>query len=34
MNFGFVSGKKRTGPSKKWTEREIESKIAEFDKKI
>ncbi len=35
MNFGFTSGKtKKTGPSKKWTEKEIEQKIAEFDKKI
>ena len=35
MNFGFTSGKaKKTGPSKKWTEREITAKIAEFDAKI
>lgn len=34
MNFGFATGKKKTGPTKKWTEREIESKIEEFDKKI
>ena len=33
-NFGFTSGKKKTAPTKKWTEREIESKIAEFDTKI
>jgi len=35
MNFGFTSGKtKKTGPSKKWTEREIDAKIKEFDQKI
>ena len=35
MNFGFTSGKQRkTGPSKKWNEREIEQKIKEFDKRI
>ena len=34
MNFGFSSGKKKTGPSKKWTEKEIESKLKDFDKKI
>jgi len=35
MNFGFASGKvKKTGPSKKWTEREITAKMAEFDAKI
>ncbi len=35
MNFGFSSGKaKKKVPSKKWTEREIEQKIAEFEKKI
>ena len=33
-NFGFTSGKKKTAPTKKWTEREIEIKIAEFDTKI
>ena len=35
MNLGFSSGKtKKTGPSKKWTDKEIEQKIKEFDKKI
>ena len=34
MNFGFTSGKKKTGPTKKWTEREIAAKIEEFEKKI
>ena len=35
MNFGFTSDKvKKTGPSKKWTQREIDAKLAEFDKKI
>lgn len=34
MNFGFATGKKKTGPSKKWTGREIAAKIEEFDKKI
>jgi len=35
MNFGFTSDKtKKKGPSKKWTEREIEQKIKEFDAKI
>lgn len=35
MNFGFTSGKaKKTGPTKKWTEREIQAKIQEFDAKI
>ena len=29
-NFGFTSGKKKTALTNKWTEREIESKIAEF----
>jgi len=34
MNLGFTSGKtKKTGPSKKWTEKEITAKIAEFDAK-
>ena len=35
MDFGFTSGKKKkTGPSKKWTEKEIKDKIKEFDDKI
>ena len=35
MNFGFTSGKaKKAGPSKKWTEREIQAKLAEFDTKM
>ena len=35
MNFGFTSGKtKYTGPSKKWTEREIEQKMQEFERRI
>ena len=35
MDFGFGSDKKKkTGPSKKWTEKEIKDKIKEFDDKI
>ena len=35
MNFGFTSGKARqSAPTKKWTEREIQAKIQEFDAKI
>lgn len=35
MNFGFASGKaKKSAPTKKWTEREIQAKIQEFDTKI
>ena len=34
MNFGFTSGKKKTAPTKKWTDKEIEAKVVEFDKKI
>ena len=35
MNLGFTSGKvRKTAPSKKWTEREIEQKIKDFDKRI
>ena len=35
MDFGFSSEKKKkTGPSKKWTEKEIKDKIKEFDDKI
>ena len=35
MDFGFTSDKKKkTGPSKKWTEKEIKAKIAEFDEKM
>ena len=35
MDFGFTSDKKKkTEPSKQWTEKEIKAKIAEFDEKI
>ena len=30
-DFGFSSGKKKSGPSKKWTQKEIEAKMTEFD---
>ena len=34
MNFGFTGKTKKTGPSKKWTAKEIEAEIKKFDDKI
>ena len=34
MDFALEEKKKKTGPSKKWTAKEIEAEIKKFDKKI
>jgi len=30
-DFGFSSGNKKKGPTKKWTKKEIDAKISEFE---